>query len=327
MDDGLAVFTADAWPLMPGRGCPGHRCPRFRYTGRRPLPSWNDGTSKRAIVAFVEKVTTQGSPEFVPVAERIAVFDNDGTLWAEKPVPFEMYFTSDRIRALAPQHPEWKTTEPYRSVIAKDSKGVAAAGKQGVMEMLAATHAGMSIDEFNRIVGDWITTARHPQTGKPYPQMIYQPMLELLEYVRAKGFKTYIVSGGGQEFMRAWTERVYGIPPEQVIGSNGELEYRAGRRQAGTGEAGQGRPDRRRCGQARRHPAFHRAPPDLRFRQFRWRPADAGVDNGRQRAAFRRAGPSHRRQARIRLRPQGHAGQARQSLGPGQRSRAGRWST
>ena len=190
------------------------------------LPSWNDGPSRRAIVAFVEKVTAQGSPDFVPVAERIAVFDNDGTLWAEKPVPFEMYFTSDRIRALAPEHPEWKTTEPYRSVIANDSKGVAAAGKQGVMEMLAATHAGMSTDEFNRIVGDWIATARHPQSGKAYPQMIYQPMLELLEYVRSKGFKTYIVSGGGQEFMRAWSEHVYGIPPEQVIGSNGELEYR-----------------------------------------------------------------------------------------------------
>lgn len=190
------------------------------------LPSWNDGPSRRAIVAFVEKVSAQGSPDFVPVAERIAVFDNDGTLWAEKPVPFEMYFTSDRIRALAPAHPEWKTTEPYRSVIANDSKGVAAAGKHGVMEMLAATHAGMSTDEFNRIVGDWIATARHPQSGKAYPQMIYQPMLELLEYVRSKGFKTYIVSGGGQEFMRAWTEHVYGIPPEQVIGSNGELEYR-----------------------------------------------------------------------------------------------------
>lgn len=190
------------------------------------MPSWNDGASRRAIVAFVEKVTAQGSPDFVPVAERIAVFDNDGTLWAEKPLPFEAYFANDRIRALAPQHPEWKTTEPYRSVIANDMKGMAAAGKQDAVALLAATHTGMSTDEFNRIVGDWITTARHPQTGRPYTQMIYQPMLELLEYLRGNGFKTYIVSGGGQEFMRAWTGRVYGIPPEQVIGSNGELEYR-----------------------------------------------------------------------------------------------------
>ena len=190
-----------------------------------PLPSWHDGAAKRAIVAFVQRVTTSGGPDFVPEPERIATFDNDGTLWAEQPLYFQGFFLFDRVKALAPQHPEWQTTEPFKSVLANDMKGVAAAGEKGLMELMAATHAGMTTEEFAATVSDWITTARHPKTKKLYTEMVYQPMLELLAYLRANGFKTYIVSGGGQEFMRPWTERVYGIPPEQVIGSHGELKF------------------------------------------------------------------------------------------------------
>jgi phosphoserine phosphatase len=196
-----------------------------------PLPSWNEGAAKRAIVDFVQRVTTPGGPDFVPTAERIATFDNDGTLWAEQPLYFQGLFIFDRVKALAPQHPEWQTTEPFKSVLANDMKGVAAAGQKGLMELIAATHAGMTTEEFTATVSDWITTARHPTTRKLYTEMVYQPMLELLAYLRANGFKTYIVSGGGQEFMRPWVERVYGIPPEQVIGSHGEFKFelRAGK--------------------------------------------------------------------------------------------------
>lgn len=190
-----------------------------------PLPSWKSGPSKKAIIAFVDKVTTTGSPDFVVANERIATFDNDGTLWAEQPLYFQGFFVFDRIRALAPQHPEWQTTEPYKSAITGDMKGLTAAGEKGLMELMAATHSGMTIDEFHSAVTQWAATARHPKTRKLYTEMVYQPMLELLAYLRANGFKTYIVSGGGQEFMRPWTERVYGIPPEQVIGSGGELKY------------------------------------------------------------------------------------------------------
>ena len=192
---------------------------------RDALPSWQDGDTKRAIVAFVEKTTREGSPDFVPVEARIATFDNDGTLCAEQPAYFQLLFVFDRIRAQAPQHPEWKTTEPYRSVLAGDMKGLAAGGEQGLMTLLATTHAGMTADEFSATVRDWIATARHPETKRPYPAMTYQPMRELLAYLRAHGYKTYIVSGGGQEFMRPWVEQTYGIPPEQVIGSYGELRY------------------------------------------------------------------------------------------------------
>jgi phosphoglycolate phosphatase-like HAD superfamily hydrolase len=190
-----------------------------------PLPSWNDGPAKQAIVAFVEKVTKEGSPDFVAPGERIAVFDNDGTLWAEQPAYFQVFFIADRIRALAPQHPEWQSKEPYRSVLANDLHGVAATGEKGLMELMAVTHAGMTTDAFRDIVLDWVAKARHPKTGRSYTAMVYQPMLELLAYLRANGFKTFVVSGGGQEFMRPWTEKVYGIPPEQVIGSNVELRY------------------------------------------------------------------------------------------------------
>jgi len=189
-----------------------------------PLRSWNDGATKRAIIAFVGRVTTQGGADFVPVAERIATFDNDGTLWSEKPVPFQVMFAFDRVKTLAPQHPEWKTKEPFASVLKGDMAGVATTGERGVLEIMTATHTGMTTDEFSRTVQEWITTARHPKTGRLYTEMVYQPMLELLAYLRANGFKTFIVSGGGVEFMRPWAERVYGIPPEQVIGSSGKLK-------------------------------------------------------------------------------------------------------
>jgi phosphoserine phosphatase len=190
-----------------------------------PLPSWNDTAPKQAIVSFVEKVTKEGSPNFVPVPERIAVFDNDGTLWSEQPMYFQAFFIFDRIKALAPQHPEWKDKEPFASVLKGDVKSALAGGEKALLEMAMATHAGMTTDEFEKIVRDWIATARHPQTGKPYTAMVYQPMLELLGYLRANGFKTFIVSGGGIEFMRPWAEKVYGIPPEQIIGSSIKTKY------------------------------------------------------------------------------------------------------
>lgn len=190
-----------------------------------PLPSWNDTTAKEAITAFVEKVTTEGSRDFVPEPERIATFDNDGTLWSEQPAYFQLLFAFDRVKALAPQHPEWKEKEPFASLLKGDLKGVAASGDKGLMEIVAATHAGMSTEEFEKIVTDWIATAKHPKTGRLYTEMVFQPMLELLAYLRANGFKTFIVSGGGIEFMRPWTERVYGIPPEQVVGSSIKTKF------------------------------------------------------------------------------------------------------
>jgi phosphoglycolate phosphatase-like HAD superfamily hydrolase len=176
-------------------------------------------------MAFVEKVTKEGSPDFVPVPERIAVFDNDGTLWAEQPMYFQAFFVFDRIKALAPQHPEWKDKEPFASVLKGDVKSALAGGDRALMEMVMATHTGMTSEEFAKIVKDWIATAKHPMTKRPYTEMVYQPMLELLAYLRANGFKTFIVSGGGIEFMRPWTENVYGIPPEQVIGSSGKTKF------------------------------------------------------------------------------------------------------
>jgi len=195
-----------------------------------PLPAWNDGPSKQAIVAFVSRVTTEGSPDFVPVAERIATFDNDGTLWSEQPMYFQLLFALDRVKALAPQHPEWQDTEPFASLLKGDVKAALAGGERALVEILMATHAGMTTGEFEQIVKDWITTARHPVTKRPYTKMVYQPMLELLAYLRANGFKTFIVSGGGIEFMRPWAEQVYGIPPEQVVGSSikTKLEVRDG---------------------------------------------------------------------------------------------------
>ena len=185
-----------------------------------PLPSWHDGPARARILAFVESVTRSGGPDFVPPAERIAVFDNDGTLWSEQPAYVQAMFVADRVRALAPKRPEWKTKEPYASLLRGDLRTLAAGGEKALAQLVMATHAGMTTDEFARVAGDWIATARHPKTGRPYTEMVYQPMLELLAHLRAGGFKTYIVSGGGVEFMRPWVERVYGIPPEQVIGSS-----------------------------------------------------------------------------------------------------------
>jgi phosphoglycolate phosphatase-like HAD superfamily hydrolase len=190
-----------------------------------PLPSWNDGAPKKAIVEFVSKVTKEGGPEFVPPAKRIATFDNDGTLWAEQPMYFQFLFALDRVKALAPQHPEWKDKEPFASLLKGDVKGALAGGEPAIFQIVMATHAGMTTDEFEKLVTDWITTARHPVTKKPYTEMLYQPMREVLAYLRANGFKTFIVSGGGVEFMRPWVEKAYGIPPEQVVGSSGKLKF------------------------------------------------------------------------------------------------------
>ncbi|MEM8868001.1 MAG: HAD family hydrolase [Verrucomicrobiota bacterium] len=190
-----------------------------------PLPSWNEGASKDSIISFVEAVTTEGSPDYVAPAERIATFDNDGCLWSEKPMYFQLIFAIDRIQALAPENPEWATTEPYASVLKGDIKGVLAGGHHALLELVMATHAGMTTDEFTQVAEDWINTARHPKTGMLYNEMVYQPMLEVLDYLRANGFKTFIVSGGGIEFIRPWAEAVYGIPPEQVVGSSIKTEF------------------------------------------------------------------------------------------------------
>jgi phosphoserine phosphatase len=190
-----------------------------------PLPSWNDTAQKKAIVAFVERVTKESSLDFVPPESRIATFDQDGTLWAEQPMYFQFFFALDRVKALAPQHPEWKDKEPFASLLKGDMKGALAGGERAMLEIVRATHAGMTTEEFAQTVKDWIATARHPRTKRPYTEMVYQPMLELLAYLRANGFKTFIVSGGGIEFMRPWTEKVYGIPPEQVIGSSIKTKF------------------------------------------------------------------------------------------------------
>lgn len=190
-----------------------------------PLPSWNDTTAKKAILGFVAKMTKEKGPDFVPVSERIAVFDNDGTLWCEQPMYVQLAFALDRVKVLAPKHPEWKEMQPFKSILDGDLKAVAAQGKKGMLELLTTTHAGMTTDEFGSIAKDWIATARHPKFKRPYPDLVYQPMLELVEYLRANNFKTYIVSGGGIEFMRPWVEKVYGVSPEQVIGSSIKLKY------------------------------------------------------------------------------------------------------
>jgi phosphoglycolate phosphatase-like HAD superfamily hydrolase len=191
-----------------------------------PLPSWNDSASKSAIINFVETVTQEGSPDFVPVPERIATFDNDGTLWAEQPMYVQLFFAIDRVVALAPQHPEWKTQEPYASILKGDVKAALAGGDKAILEIIMATHAGMTTLEFEQVVKKWFATARHPETKRLFTDMVYQPMLELLSYLRANGFKTFIVSGGGIEFMRPITESAYGIPPEQVVGSSIQTEFR-----------------------------------------------------------------------------------------------------
>jgi len=190
-----------------------------------PLPSWNDGAAKRSILDFVMRATTAGGADFVPVLERIAVFDNDGTLWSEQPIYFQFAFAIDRVKALASQHPEWKEREPFKSVLAGDMGALFAGGEKAMLEIIMATHTGMTVEEFAKTVEDWVATARHPRFNRPYTELVYQPMLELIGLLRANQFKTFIVSGGGIEFMRPWTEKVYGIPPEQVVGSSGVVKY------------------------------------------------------------------------------------------------------
>jgi len=189
------------------------------------LPSWNNGQVKESIIKFVADVTTQGSPDFVPVAERIAVFDNDGTLWSEKPFYNQFAFIVDRVKEMAPQHPEWRKQQPFKAILEGDAETLAASGMEGLLQLTMATHAGITTAEFTEIVKDWIGKAQHPRFNRRYTQLVYQPMLELLTYLRSNGFKTYIVSGGGIDFMRPWTEKVYGIPPEQVIGSSIKTKF------------------------------------------------------------------------------------------------------
>jgi phosphoglycolate phosphatase-like HAD superfamily hydrolase len=192
---------------------------RIGFAQSDPLPSWNDGAVKKSITDFVARVTREGT-DFVPIPERIATFDNDGTLWCEQPMYFQALFAMDRVKAIAPKHPEWKDKEPFKALLDGDRKAVAATGEKGLVAFVAATHSGMSVDDFHRIVLAWLDTARHPRFDRPHTSLVYQPMLELLAYLRANSFKTFIVSGGGIDFMRPWTEKIYGIPPEQVVGSS-----------------------------------------------------------------------------------------------------------
>jgi len=193
-----------------------------------PLPSWNDGANKRAIIEFVSSVTKEGGPHFVPAPQRIATFDNDGTLWSEQPIYFQFAFALDRVKALAAQHPEWKTEQPFKAVLEGDTKTLMASGEKGLAELIMATHTGMTTDEFTRTVTDWLLTAKHPTRKKFYTDLVYQPMLELLAYLRQNGFKTFIVSGGTVEFMRTFAEKVYGVPPEQVVGTTFVTKFQVG---------------------------------------------------------------------------------------------------
>ena len=190
-----------------------------------PLPSWNDGVAKKSIIEFVTKTTTAGDKSFVAPADRIATFDNDGTLWAEQPIYFQVAFALDEVKRLAPAHPEWAGKEPFKSIVAGDMKGLMASGEKGLLEAVAVSHSGMTTEEFSKNVADWLATAKHPKYKRPYSELVYQPQLELLTYLRANGYKTFIVSGGGVEFMRVFAEKVYGIPPEQVIGSSGVVKF------------------------------------------------------------------------------------------------------
>lgn len=198
---------------------------KAQNTNSDPLPSWFEGEGKQSIINFITKTTTPESNDFIPLADRIACFDNDGTLWSEQPVYFQFLFAFDRIKELAPQHPEWETVEPFKSVIKNDMKGVMASGEKGIAEILIAVSSGISTEDYDKAVKNWIATAVHPKSGKHYNEMIYRPMLELLIYLRANGYKTFVVSGGGVDFMRVWIEETYGIPPYQVIGSSGKVKY------------------------------------------------------------------------------------------------------
>ena len=292
-----------------------------------PLPSWNDGAAKQSILRFVAKVTREGSPDFVPPAERIAVFDNDGTLWAEQPMYFQFLFVLDRIKELAPRHPEWKTQEPFASLLKGDMKAVLAGGERTLGQLLMATHAGMTSEEFEKSVSDWIATAKHPKTGRLFTEMVYQPMLELLSYLRANGFKTFIVSGGGIEFMRPWSERVYGIPPEQVIGSSikTKFELRDGRPvlvrlpEINFVDDGPGKPVGIQMHIGRRPiAAFGNSDGDLQMLQ--WTAAGS-------RRTLLPLRPPHRRRARMGLRPRLQHRTTRQRRWTKRGCAAGRWLT
>jgi hypothetical protein len=213
----VLLSTLAAIPTVVG---PLHPATVLAQAGNDPLPAWNDGAAKSSITNFVDRTTTSSSPDFVETAQRIVTFDNDGTLWCEQPMYVQFAFALDRIRVLAPQNPDWKTTQPFKAVLEGDLKTLMASGQKGLVEIIAVTHAGMTADEFTRIVSDWLETARHPRFKRPYTEMVYQPMIELLAYLRANGFKTFIASGGGVEFMRPWSQPVYGVPPDQVIGSS-----------------------------------------------------------------------------------------------------------
>ncbi len=190
-----------------------------------PLPSWNEGAAKRSIIDFVNRVTQPGSSDFVVPEQRIATFDNDGTLWSEQPMYFQLFFAIDRVKALAPKNPAWKTQQPFKAVLENDMQTLAASGEKGLLELVMATHASNTTEEFEQTVKDWLASAKHPKTDRPYTDLVFQPMLEVLAYLRANGFKNYIISGGGIEFMRPWTEPVYGIPPEQVVGSSIKTKF------------------------------------------------------------------------------------------------------
>lgn len=195
------------------------------HAGDEPLPSWNDGPARDAILSFIAKVTKEGGPDFVPKEDRVAAFDNDGTLWAEQPLYFQLAFALDRVKVLVDKHPEWREREPYKSVLAGETESLVAAGQKAFVEIVTATHFGMTTDEFEELVRAWLKSARHPRFHRPYTDLVYQPMLELLAYLRANGFKIFIVSGGGIDFMRVWVPHIYGIPPEQIVGSSNKIKY------------------------------------------------------------------------------------------------------
>jgi phosphoserine phosphatase len=252
-----------------------------------PLPSWNDGPHKSAIVDFVAKVTTEGGSDFVPPAERIAVFDNDGTLWCEQPMYVQFAFVLDRVKQLAPANPDFATTEPFQGILTGSLKQLFSGGAKAMVDLVTVTHANTTVDQFEKIVRDWLATARHPRFNRPYTELIYQPMLEVLAYLRANGFKTYIVSGGGVEFMRPWTEQAYGIPPEQVIGSSIAMQY----------EMRDGKPELRRLPKVHfindkagkpvsiqnaigRRPIFAFGNSDGDFEMLQWTTTPQGPDDG-----------------------------------------------
>ena len=266
-----------------------------------PLPSWNDGPNKQAIADFVGRVTREGSPGFVAPADRIAVFDNDGTLWSEQPIYFQFAFALDRVKALAPQHPEWKTTQPFKAVLDGDLEALAASGEKGLGELVMATHTGMTTDAFAKSVSDWVATSRHPRFKRPYTDLVYQPMLELLTHLRANGFKTYIVSGGTVDFMRVFAQRVYGIPPEQVVGTTFVTTFamQPDGTPALTIEPKVAMIDDPRQAGGDQH--VHWPPPNSRLRQLRRGSPDASMDRGRHRRALDGPRPPHGLRARVEL--------------------------